>query len=219
MNECPLPIDNLAQAIDTVNRIIGLPDRGFPKIETPPREVNINPIWAVIAYHEPKNPFNREIFFGIDSIGGTLVCTETAIGDEYGVTPERSHLIGIHTHPRRGGINPFYDARPAVAPSEMASMLDIPTQYAELVFTRGQDRDYPCVLAMKTDKAAQVRYEGHEDLRQELGLSATLTHGSFWSRESDLVNKCDALSREKSIAIYRGTIKPKSTHQPPLQLI
>jgi len=218
MDEHLSPTDNLVRAIATVNSILGLADGGFLEIKNLATRVDITQIWAVIASREKGQPFNKEIFFGNDSIGGTLVCTEVTPGHEYGVTPEKSHLIGAHTHLSRGCINPFYDARPVVAPSELASMLDTPIQYAELVFTRGKNRDYPCVLAIKTNEAAQVRYGHHEVFKQELVLSAILKHKPFWNQESHFITKCDSFAREKGIALYRGIIKPKSTRQQLLQL-
>lgn len=219
MNEYLSPVDNLAQAITTVNYRIGLADRGFPERRNLPREVDIAPIWALIARQETNKPFDREIFFGIDSIGGTLVCTEVTDGRQDDVEPEGSHLIGVHTHPRRGGINPFYDARPEVAPREMASMLDIPTQYAELIFRRSKGKKYPCVLAIKTHQAARVRYGSSEDLKQEFTLDSILNNSPFWRREADFLRKSDQFAQEKNIALYRGEIEPKSIYQLPLQLV
>ncbi|MEW6609982.1 MAG: hypothetical protein AB1414_21475 [bacterium] len=223
MDEYPSTTDSFGQAIVVVNRLIGLPEDGPLEADCLSTSVDITPIWRVIAPSEKDRqrvPLNKETFWGIDSIRGTLVCTEITVGDEGEVTPNSNHLMGIHCHTQRNRlVNLFVDTRPTIAPREMASMLNIPIRYAELVFTRGNVRNYPCVLAIKTLEASTVRYGRHEGLQQEFSLWSTFSHGPVWSREQNVLAQGDRLAREKKIAIYRGTIDPQSGHQKPLQLI
>lgn len=219
--------DDFAQAVQTVNRLIGIREEGLPKVGNLPQTVDITPIWEAIAPTErdpQQAPHGVEIFWGTDSSKGRLICTELVKGEEYGVTPtsqENNHLIGSHCHPRhKRPFRLFGDNRPELAPREMASMLDMPNQYAEFIIDRSpRGRNYFCVLAIKTLEASSQRYGRDEDTKQELSMWSTLVHEPIWRRDRAFLEKGDRFASEKGIAVFRGQIDLNSTRQPPLRLI
>lgn len=208
------------QGVAMVNRGLGIPHESFVSSDKLPDEIDPTRIWNIVGLAE-KDPyaasFDVEIFWGIDAVGGVLVCTERTTGDRLSVVPKSHHLIGVHSHPlEHHGL--FSDDRPYVAPNEIASMLET-QQYAELVFTRQRNRMYPCLLAIQTLVSKDNRYGAYEDTQQTFHLISLINNEFPWQRARKFREHTDQFANEKGIALYRGTIDPKSNLQQPLTMV
>lgn len=222
--EVPPFIEPSEYDVSVINALLGIEASGYPLQESLPTNIDLTALWHVIAATERDSdhyPFDREIFWGLDLSDDELTVTEITIGHALGVSQERDHLIGVHTHPRPTSRSPFVvDDNVEVAPSEMAYFLDNHRQYFELVFNRSPERKaYPCTLALKTQGTIGVRYGNNESMKQELSLQSGLLHDPFWRRERAFHDRCDTYAQEKHIALYRGSIVRRSTDQLLLTLV